>query len=585
MATRFYFEGSGTERFPVTPSSWSSGWNTTTGQTRLLSHSTRKRSGNATPVVNGNSVSGNFQSVWRGVSHPLKAQTISGTIKGQIRCSQGTAAGDYTLAVAVKIIQPDGTDRAVLLAVTASDLPTSHEMATTLTNRSFRDASENLSISLTSQSVSDGDMLVVELGFKNGAGSNVSCTLEPRTDSGSDLAEDDSTTTANNSWIEFSGTIDMQPIYWYDSAATPEDNGSGVEPATHVITPPSGMVTGDLVIIGGVGGGTSANVISQSELGGQSWTALLDDTATGSNNMQGAWWFCEYDGTWDANPSIAVAALSGSVASGAMLHVFRGATSWAVDVAMTKQAFTASTTPSITAQNPVANDTVSFACWTVRIANTWTAVGGANWHILGTSQYRNTGGSDCSSAFAYIYVADGATPANVTRTQSASNAGLSFIGTLKGTVPPTSVTREPISANLALSAVAPERVVATLRDVPSGNLTLSSVALTLVDGTVREPPSANLALSTFVPTVVWTDNRTIEPPSSNLTLTTSTVTSVHNVTIEPPSSNLTLTTSTVTLVQNLNRDPVSANLTLTSSVPDRIHAVTIEPPSANLLLS
>lgn len=224
-------------------------------------------------------------------------------------------------------------------------------------------------------------------------------------------------------------------ITHFGSASNPADNGAANEPTTLAITPPGSMVTGDLVIIGGIERVTTANLISQSELGGQSWTALLDDTDAGSNNVNGAFWFCEFDGTWDADPSIAFAAASGTVSTTAVMHVFRGATGWAIDTTMTKQAFASAASPSITAQDPTANEVLMFAVWGVAAARTWSGISGAGWAVSGSAQYRNTAGSDISFGFAYNHASGGAAPANVTYTQSVATAGLSFIGTLSGTLP------------------------------------------------------------------------------------------------------------------------------------------------------
>lgn len=437
MVTRLYFENGGD--VIVTPTA-TTGWTFQPVSTFPLTKTKRSSAMGTQTRAAGAGTNGQFGMAVRFVSTPLKAQTISGTIKGQMRVKQSAAGNDTTLCVAVKLIKPDGSDRSVLLSPAAADTvaSTPPEMAdATQTNRKFLDSSESAAISLTSQSASDGDLLVVEVGYRYNASNNPSCEFSIGSDSGTDLSEDDTSTTADNPWIEFSGDLNFQPIYWFGSASTPGDNGAQGEPATIAVTPPTGMLTGDLVFIIGIAGATTANVWSQSALGGQTWTAFLDDTGAGSNTMQHASWWCEFDGTWDTDPSLAVAAISGTVPASVVMHVFRGATAWASDVTATKTAFAApgAGIVTITAQNPVANDTITLAGWFVRLANTWGTLSGAGWENCGAAQYRNTTGTDHSATFAYIYVADGATPANVSKTESANTAGLDLIGTLKGTIP------------------------------------------------------------------------------------------------------------------------------------------------------
>lgn len=73
---------------------------------------------------------------------PLKAQTISGTVKAQMRCQESSTGANATAALAVKIIQPNGVDRAVLLAPVGSDSAAApYEMVTALTNCTFYNAS------------------------------------------------------------------------------------------------------------------------------------------------------------------------------------------------------------------------------------------------------------------------------------------------------------------------------------------------------------------------------------------------------------------------------------------------------------
>lgn len=204
MATRIYLPSTGSA--PVTPSTWNFGAQinpvTLAGvRTKITSAMTSKTE--ATGTTNPTA-----RAMMRHVIGPLVGQTINGTVKGQMRGQESNAGANATLALAIKIIKPDGTDRAVLLAQTASDSATAgHELATALTNMSFQDAAESASISLASQTATAGDYLVIEIGFRSATGTSRNITLSYGDDSGTDLPEDTSTTAANNPWIEFSTNI------------------------------------------------------------------------------------------------------------------------------------------------------------------------------------------------------------------------------------------------------------------------------------------------------------------------------------------------------------------------------------------
>lgn len=149
-----------------------------------------------------------LRAMFRWVFGPLKAQTISGTVKGNMRGSESNAGANATPALAIKIIKPDGTDRAILLAPVASDSATSgHEYTTSLTNMTFQDAAESASISLTSGNASEGDYLVIEVGFRSATSTSRNISQSYGNDSATDLPEDTSTTAANNPWVEFSANI------------------------------------------------------------------------------------------------------------------------------------------------------------------------------------------------------------------------------------------------------------------------------------------------------------------------------------------------------------------------------------------
>lgn len=267
----------------------------------------------------------------------------------------------------------------------------------------------------------------------------------------------------------------------FGSASSPADNGSANEPTTLTITPPGSMTSGMLVLVYVFYRATSASAVSVSNAGGQSWTQLEGGGGdTGSNSMNSSLHWCEFDGTWDASPAFAVGALSGTVPCTAVMLVFQGATGWSVDVASSKVAMSAALSPTITAQDPVASGTLSVAAWMVSAANTWGSISGSGWAVAGDAQYRNTAGSDISGSFAYIYVADGTAPADVTQTQSASTAGIKLIVTFTGT-PASGAAEFALSKTLGTltsSAAATVEITASLSKTLG---TLTSSAASTVD--------------------------------------------------------------------------------------------------------
>ncbi len=150
------------------------------------------------------------QGVVRYVIGPLAAQTISGTVKVQMRGSESNAGANATGATAIKIIKPDGTDRSVLLAQTASDSATvGNEFKTSLTNATFKNVAEIAAMILTPQTSTAGDYLVIELGFRSATTTPRTVNLSYGDNSSTDLPEDTTTTTANNPWVEFSADIPL----------------------------------------------------------------------------------------------------------------------------------------------------------------------------------------------------------------------------------------------------------------------------------------------------------------------------------------------------------------------------------------
>lgn len=422
MATRLHYSFASPE--PVTPSSWSTGWDKTSGATSgyLLLNATDD-AGVAKISNAASGTSGHFTAIKRFVSDPVAAQTIAGNIKGQNLCAEVNATDNYTVAVAIKVIAPDGSDRGVLLAITASDdtSATPPEFDATVgfgTNRKLRDSAESASIALASLAVSVGDRIVVELGFRQASTSVANGSLNSLAASyiSSDLAENDTqnNTASPNGWIEFDSDISFAAVY-YGSSSTPADSSTatGVADPT-AVTPPTGMLLGDLVLVAQQER-DATTTLTVSNNGGQSWTS---ETAIGTTNQTARLHWCVFDGTWDANPSFDFA--GGTAVNTVVMHVFRPPSTgytWSVNQAQV-ELDDVSSPFTITGQTTTGTDpTVTFAGWFTADDNTWGTLSGTGWEVTGTAQYRNTSGTDQSCTFAHkIQTAAGAT-GNVAKSQ------------------------------------------------------------------------------------------------------------------------------------------------------------------------
>jgi hypothetical protein len=431
MGTRLYPTANvsgaiGEYRSPNTPSSYSAGWNKTTSVVGpfLLLPTGRCQAVLDAAANAASGTSGHFTAVLRTVSPPLLADhSFSGTVKGQFRCRESAATDNYTLAFALKVIQPDGTDRGVLVAVSASDdtSATPPEMAIPATgyqNRKLRDSAESASITLGSVSAQRGDMIVLELGFRQASTSVANGEVVAIAGQASDLAEDDTSGNNDNGWIEFSQTLPEFGPNWYGFAATPADGAAATGTADPTaITLPAGMTTADLVVMVGHQRATGAT-LAVSAAGGQSWTAL---TAAGTTNVTFRPFWAQFDGTWDTNPSVDFSATTCNSVQGLVFRGPAGCT-WSENVAISTS--TDATDPfTITGQTTTGNNgTVTLAGWASADDNTYGAATGTGWATPGTAQYRNTSGSDQASSYAYKVQAIAGATGNVEKSQTANGA-------------------------------------------------------------------------------------------------------------------------------------------------------------------
>jgi hypothetical protein len=222
MATRFYFQDGSAGAADVSPA-YDSGWSQTTvpqywnGYTYVNSPAhmkmfTQHQSVNAfiDPVTK--SSSSHPWNIFGGqfVSEPINgAQTITGTVKGYFPCYEWDTSYDLEPQVSIRVVSNDGaTVRGTLLAL-QSDSSITDELSTSATNRAFPKSG---STSVSSVSASDGDRIVIEVGFRSyytfsGAYGYIS-VRNTGYYGGADCSENETDTDySKNSWVELSATL------------------------------------------------------------------------------------------------------------------------------------------------------------------------------------------------------------------------------------------------------------------------------------------------------------------------------------------------------------------------------------------
>ncbi len=172
---------------------------------------------------------GTFELVRQYISEPLAAQTISGTVKGQVR-GRATNAPARCIAFRLCKVSTDGSTVTEIIArTTAADAnistPPSFGTGATPENRRLETSPGNtFSITVPSTSISAGEYLLLEIGSRSGSNSSPrTVTMVFGDDNGTDLPEDETTTAANNPWVEFTYTITFAGGGSYDLTAQSGD--------------------------------------------------------------------------------------------------------------------------------------------------------------------------------------------------------------------------------------------------------------------------------------------------------------------------------------------------------------------------
>lgn len=213
MATRLYYTQTVSPLVPAFDAEWDL---TTSAATCLLTRTPR-----ATLFANLSLTKGTDNMLDKDrlmrqyISPPLAAQTISGTAKGRLLCSESAAGNNIRSQMIIRACNGSGT--AFTGALYAGDLttltgdPTSEWNLTSKVNRQMPRGS---SVSLDSLAVNDGDRIVIGVGYRvhTTSASNFNGQVIFGDAGVGDLPEDESSTdTTLRAWIEFS-----QDLLWAD---------------------------------------------------------------------------------------------------------------------------------------------------------------------------------------------------------------------------------------------------------------------------------------------------------------------------------------------------------------------------------
>lgn len=257
MPSRFYLPSTGAA--PISPA-FSSEWDLATDGDRLAAVTTRIGSAMTTKALDdgsGVSTSNRDRLARQYIYGPIVGNhTITGTIKGQVRCLSSSENFNLRSQLIVRAVAPNGsTFRGTLYAGDTTTLtgdPANEWPITTAANRYFpRGGSQ----SVTSVSVFDGDYLVFEFGARSHAAVNFTLgSMIFGDDSGTDLPEDETTTAANNPWIELSYNLLSTPASATVSSGTMTLTGQALT---------AGRVTGDATAVQGTMTLTGQDVVGR----------------------------------------------------------------------------------------------------------------------------------------------------------------------------------------------------------------------------------------------------------------------------------------------------------------------------------
>lgn len=210
--TRLY---PGTAAASLSPA-FNASWNVTTGASRYKMTMSERGAGLAdrtTSAVGAAAVRKVLADQW--ISAPMLAQTVTGTLTGQMKGKiSSTSSSTGQLFAYLRVCNSSGTITQDIGTLTTTNL------TTTTTNRTL------ISLNVGSVTISDGDCFVIEVGGNYSSGSNTTrtFTINKGNDRGTDLPVNNTATTADDPWFEFSYNIAFKASTWYVSPSGSDGN-------------------------------------------------------------------------------------------------------------------------------------------------------------------------------------------------------------------------------------------------------------------------------------------------------------------------------------------------------------------------
>lgn len=232
MANTYYLGSSGSA--PVSPS-FSSDWDVTSEAIRRPLETIVRGSTMTTKSYSDSDATDQSILFFQFVGPPMKA-TASGTPSASLvmRCSETSTDNNLFLCCTIRLVHENGADYStpkILKTLTVDNT----ECATTLTSRALAMSS------ITSETIAEGDRLVVEIGLTGdpSPGASHSGSISYGDDSATDISIiSDSTTAANNPILNFNTSSYM---HWGNRMYLPSNAG-----AAAAVTPSNGAVWEDV---------------------------------------------------------------------------------------------------------------------------------------------------------------------------------------------------------------------------------------------------------------------------------------------------------------------------------------------------
>lgn len=232
MATKFYLTALAA---PYTPATLRGAWDDTAGAVTRALQTTKTGGGSITSVARAETNTSTTFDVllYRGVSGPLAAQTISGTLDVVLGILESSASADFCFHVHVYVTQGDSdTPRGTILTDYVET--TANEWPTTATGKGLASAQ-----TLSSLAISSGDRLVVEIGLiaRNNVATSFTGTLRYGTldptllTEAADLSAGSTSVTTLAGFVAFSGAISENAATGRVSQVSPDLISSGAKEA------------------------------------------------------------------------------------------------------------------------------------------------------------------------------------------------------------------------------------------------------------------------------------------------------------------------------------------------------------------